>query len=43
MLKNCPNCGCILQETTWGRKFCPNCGIIEEDKEESIEYSNYIG
>ena len=44
MVKYCPDCGCPLTETNWGRKFCPVCGEIK-DKEESTEtnYSNYIG
>jgi len=45
-MKNCPYCGTLIKETTFGRKFCPNCGIIpeEETENESKEESrSYIG
>ncbi len=44
MTKHCPNCGCPLQRTTWGRLNCPNCGIIEEvEHSEEDSYGGYFG
>ena len=43
MNKYCPNCGCILEKTSYGRDWCPVCFKAIEDEESTDDDHSYIG